>query len=176
MTYPVNITRVSLNHRGGTKSYHVYLVETAGGQAVFISRWGKTGQFGDLKVEIGTPKKMASAYDSKLRQKRNGGYEAAAPQRVDAAGDWSGVVSILTPALVAKMGKEAIEAIDPAIDTSSIPSARPARLDEEGRLTGDDAPRGVDPRSFAEAQERAKREAQEKERQAYANDPMYGAF
>lgn len=171
--YPVSITSISMDHKGGTKSYHLYLIRSADGpNAVFVSRWGKTGQFGDLKVQISPPDVADKAFDKKLSEKTSGGYAVKTHKDLH-ANSWDEVTRTLGAPLISKIGASAIAAIDNGIDTSAMKEAEPPRLDDDGRLTGLDKPRAVD---ITKSVEELKKQEQAAAAQAYEADPEYGRF
>lgn len=52
----LQVTEYEMTHEGGTKQYHLTLIEDgAGGRgpSVLITRWGKTGRFGKWKAKMG---------------------------------------------------------------------------------------------------------------------------
>ncbi|SER29342.1 WGR domain-containing protein, predicted DNA-binding domain in MolR [Faunimonas pinastri] len=74
--FPVIVSRVSLRHRQGTKDYHLLRLTAADGTSVVVNRWGKAEAWGQTKVDRYANSLDAERnYNSKLRQKENGGYE-----------------------------------------------------------------------------------------------------
>jgi len=74
INYPVKITSWSLDHQGGTKQYHFMKIETADGLALGITRWGKTGTFGQIAIEDGLAKKISPSLVKKENEKIKKGY------------------------------------------------------------------------------------------------------
>ena len=71
-----NVTLVAMDHQGGTKRYSLLMVENKdSGAAICVKRWGKTGTWGQLEVVKGDVSTCQKAFESKLREKRGGGYE-----------------------------------------------------------------------------------------------------
>lgn len=170
-TYPIKVHSQTFDHRGGTKSYHLMLIETADGRSVFINRWGKKGQFGELQVkEFDDKIKAWKEYERKERDKTKNGYAPEGPARDADAATSGNLVKAIGLAVFNKMGAKAVRFIDPDFDTTGMREAEPNRLDEDGRLTGDDKPRKADIAN----QLKADREKEMAE--AYANNPLFGAF
>jgi len=170
-TYPIKVHSQSFDHRGGTKSYHLMLIETADNRAVFINRWGKKGQFGELQVkEFADVGAAWKEYERKERDKTRNGYAPEGPPRDTVANVSSELAKTIGLAVFNKMGAKAVKHLDPSFDTTGMREAEPNRLDEDGRLTGADKPRTAD----VSEQLKADRERELKE--AYENNPLFGAF
>lgn len=174
MVYPINVRSISLDHQGGTKSYHLYLIQNADGKAVVINRWGKTGQLGELKAETYDNVPNAErAFEKKESEKSRKGYRhVGVPKNASAANPGELARQIGIP-IFNKMGAKAVNHLDPGYDTSKMRDAEPNRLNEDGRLTGDDAPRKAD--LSEDLAEMRKQEAAESAA-AYADNDLYGRF
>ena len=70
------LTRESFRHTGGTKDYHLALLEAIGAdEAILMMRFGKAGQHGQIKFERGNKFNMGVEYSNKHREKHdNRGY------------------------------------------------------------------------------------------------------
>jgi predicted DNA-binding WGR domain protein len=173
MSYPIKTRSISLDHRGGTKSYHLMIIEAANGNAVFISRWGKTGQFGEMKVEeYDSPAKAMKAWEKKEREKTRNGYGQAGPARegrADTSDEFPKAVSL---SIFNKMGASAVKHLDPGFDTAGMREADPAQYDEEtGRKI--DTARKAD---ISEALAAEKAASEKAAAEAYADNPIFGRF
>jgi predicted DNA-binding WGR domain protein len=78
--FPITAIKHTLDHSGGTKSFHLYvLTHKDSGRSLFVTRWGKTGAFGQVKVEQhSTAISGSRAFDKKLEEKEKGGYRGTA--------------------------------------------------------------------------------------------------
>lgn len=78
--FPIEAQKHTLDHSGGTKSFHLYILHHKGsGRSLFITRWGKTGAFGQVKVDQCADRNVATrAFDKKLEEKERGGYRGTA--------------------------------------------------------------------------------------------------
>lgn len=174
MVYPIAVRSMSMDHQSGTKQYHLMLIQNAGGKCVVINRWGKTGAFGEIKADCyGTVQQAEREFEKKERAKTRNGYSPTGPSKsVEApnAGELSRTIGI---AAFNKMGANAVSHLDPGYDTSKMRDADPNRLDENGRLTGEDKPRAAD--LSAELEEMKRKDAEEAAT-AYANHENFGRF
>lgn len=172
--YPMKLRSVSFDHTGGTKSYHLLIVETADGKSLFVSRWGKKGAFGELKAEMfPTVAAGEKAFDKKERQKTSSGYRQTGPSKSDVANNAAELRAAMGLPTWSKVGAGAISHLDPAIDTKGMRDAEPNRVGEDGRLTGQDAARKVDVSQALAAQKEADRIESER---ILAANPNYGRF
>lgn len=171
--YPIKTRSISMDHRGGTKSYHLMIVEAANGHSVFISRWGKTGAFGEVKVEtFDSPKKAQQAWDRKEREKVKNGYGQTAPARESRADKQDELIKAIGLTIFNKMGAKAVLHLDPTFDTTGMREADPPQYDEEtGRKL--DTARKADLEEAMKQQRLMEAAAAE---EAYRNNPIYGRF
>lgn len=175
MSYPITVTQQSLNHKGGTKSYHFTLISNAAGKSVLVFRYGKTGQFGQLVVgQYETVQAAENVWAKKEREKSGsaGGYSPTGGRTVKTANSSSELKDAMGLALLNKVGASAVKHIDPSYNTSGMRDTDPATVDEDGRSNGD-VSRKADVRALMEKQreEDAKRTAE-----AYANNENFGIF
>jgi predicted DNA-binding WGR domain protein len=170
--YPMTIRTLSMHQ--ATKSYHLTLVTTADGKSLFIRRWGKKGAFGEVKPEpYSTVKDGERAWDKLDRAKTGGGYRPEGLPRNETANDAAELRSKLGLPVYNKIGKDAINHLDPSIDTSGMREAEPPRVGEDGKLTGEDKPRTVD----LSAQIAAQKAADEAEAaKVLKRHPNFGRF
>lgn len=172
--YPITVERQTFTHKNGTKSYHLMIVRNATGHAVFINRWGKIGQFGDLQVTPYNSHEAASqAWDRKEREKTRGGYGATAATIETIAETPAQLPAAISLAVFAKMGPDAVKHLDPSYDTSSMREIDPPRLDEDGKLTGIDTTRKAD---ISEALAAEKERQRIEDENAYKDNPLFGLF
>lgn len=76
MSYPISADMWSLDHKGGTKSYHFLVLGNNDGHATVILRYGKTGTFGQFMVTNFTSLSEAQHFASKKAdEKDTGGYQ-----------------------------------------------------------------------------------------------------
>jgi predicted DNA-binding WGR domain protein len=171
--YPIKMRTISLDHRGGTKSYHLMMIEAANGNCVVVNRWGKTGVFGEMKVEtFDSPVKAQKAWDKKEREKTGKGYSQTGSTREAIASEQSELSRTIGLSTFNKMGASAVKHLDPSFDTTGMREADPAQYDEE---TGAkiDTSRKADLSNLI--QEQKQREAENAAR-AYAENDLYGRF
>lgn len=171
--YPMQVRSVSMDHTGGTKSYHLLLVTTADGRSLFVSRWGKTGAFGEMKPEtFPTSAGGEKAWDKKERQKASGGYRQHGAVRVEAVNDAGDLRRAIGIGVWGKVGAAALKHLDPSLDTSGMREADPVRVNEDGTFNANTS-RNAD----LSAQIAAEKEAQriESENVLRAN-PLFGKF
>lgn len=141
--YPMKISSISMHQE--TKSYHLLLITGASGKTVFVRRWGKKGVFGEIKPELYYSENDGlRAWNRLERAKTSGGYRPEGGIKTISVGDKSGLRAAMGVSVWAKIGKAAINHLDPTIDTSAMREVDPPRIGEDGKLTGEDKPRAVD--------------------------------
>lgn len=174
--YPISVHTVSMDHKGGTKSYHLVRLVTNDGKSVVVNRWGKKGVFGDIKVHhfrSGEERVGVNAFDKKYREKTSNGYETVRDDEVYPK-DETELRRALGRTLFIALGATTVSFIDPDIDVSGLRDAKRADYDEDGYKV-DNALR-VDPREIErqlEAQKRAEAEAAAAEMKVL---PTFGLF
>lgn len=175
--YPMTVHTESLDHSGGSKSFHLMQIDANDGRSVFVSRWGKTGAFGQFKVERFENRPEARrAWDKKRNEKRGGGYRPGATNMVVAENE-ADLRRILGVGYLSTFGPDNLRHLDPHFNVTGVRGAK-VDYDENGEKV--DTAKRVDPRLLREA---AERERQEKEAQAaaqraatYNDDPLFGLF
>jgi predicted DNA-binding WGR domain protein len=173
LVYPIKSRTISLDHQAGTKSYHLHLIEAANGHCVVINRWGKTGAFGEMKVETyDSPIAARKAIDKKENEKTRKGYRQVGAARETSAEDVSELVKAIGMAPFNKMGATAVEWLDPDFDTSGMREADGPQYDEETGRKLDTARKA----NIEEARAEARRREVETAQQAYAENELYGRF
>lgn len=169
--YPMIVRSVSMDHRGGTKSYHLMLAAAANGNAIFVSRWGKKGAIGEMKVETFTSLAAAEkAWDKKERAKASNGYSQAGRLREEVAQNVAELRSKMGLPVWTKVGKN-VSHLDPTIDVSGMRETDDPGYDEDGRKL--DNSRKADLSAQIEAQKAAERAESEK---ILAAHPNFGRF
>lgn len=171
--YPIKVHTISLDHRGGTKSYHLHMIQAANGNCVFIKRWGKTGVFGECKIEtFDSPIKAQKAWDSKERAELNKGYSQTGPVVEKVARDQSELVAAIGRNTFNKLGPAAVKHLDPSFDTTGMREAEDPQYDEEtGRKI--DTSRKMD---LAELMAEQKRQEEAERQRTYESNDLYGRF
>jgi predicted DNA-binding WGR domain protein len=168
------VSQLSLDHKGGTKSYHIYVIETADNRSVFVNRWGKTGQFGELQTKQFPDAGAAwKEFTSKEQTKTRNGYYPKTGTKTSTCNNLNEFKAALGVSMFNKIGKEALEHIDPTIDTSSMRSAEPPKTADGELRHVNDTTRKADVRDALAAQAKAEAEAVAA---AYADNPMFGRF
>lgn len=171
--YPIKSRSISLDHRGGTKSYHLMIIEAANGKCVVINRWGKTGSFGEMKVEtFDSPVAAQKAFDKKEREKGRNGYSQTGSTRDTEAADASELVKAIGMATFNKMGAAAVKHLDPNFDTTGMREADPPQYDEETGRKLDTARRA----NLDEMMRQQKAAEEAAVLEAYAANDLYGRF
>ncbi|QNH71691.1 hypothetical protein V1VFAS_096 [Rhizobium phage V1VFA-S] len=171
--YPIKVHSISLDHRGGTKSYHLMMIQAANGNSVVVYRWGKTGVFGETKIETyDSPVKAQKGWDKKEREKTNNGYSQTGPVVEKTANDASELMAAIGRNMFAKLGASNVKHLDPSFDTSGMREADDPQYDEEtGRKL--DTARKMDLAALLEEQKR-KEEAEIAAN--YEVNELYGRF
>ncbi|WP_168342099.1 WGR domain-containing protein [Rhizobium leguminosarum] len=130
--YPIKVHSISLDHRGGTKSYHLMMIRAANGNTVVVYRWGKTGVFGEVKIETyDGPIKAQKGWDKKEREKTNNGYSQTGPAVEKTANDASELMAAIGRNMFAKLGASNVKHLDPSFDTNGMREADDPQYDEE---------------------------------------------
>jgi predicted DNA-binding WGR domain protein len=138
----IQVRKVSLRHRGGTKEYHLLcVVNDSIGHGIVVNRWGKTGAWGQMKTERDDGKKSFNSFLAKLQEKEARGYsiykdEANSYDTNEAA------KSAIGMAYWPQLGAANILHVMPGIDTSGVREAEPVTWKEEnGKFVPDDKPK-----------------------------------
>ena len=70
------IRSIDLDHEGGTKQYHlIEIIRSDGKASLGISRWGKTGAWGEMQFVDGKSHEVTSFIRDKLRAKQARKYK-----------------------------------------------------------------------------------------------------
>ena len=171
--YPIKTRSISLDHQGGTKSYHLHMIEAANGHCVVINRWGKTGAFGEVKVEtFDSPVKANRAFDKKENEKTRKGYSQVGSTRETTAASADELVKAIGMAVFNKMGAAAVKPLDPSFDATGMREADPPQYDEETGRKLDTARRA----NLDEMMRQQKAAEEEAVKNAYAANDLYGRF
>jgi predicted DNA-binding WGR domain protein len=181
--FPILATKHTLDHSGGTKSFHLYVLHHKGsGRSLFITRWGKTGSFGQVKVEQHSTHVSATrAFDKKLEEKEKGGYRGVPLSNGKDCDD--------QPTLTNYLGMQLTGTIAPSdwawLKTGDATSLKEKMLNEKDRLAAEAREdRLREQAAKAERDAKAKRELEEKLRleqeaeraQAQEQIPNWGRF
>ncbi|WP_062120595.1 WGR domain-containing protein [Aureimonas sp. AU40] len=166
--------RITLDHKSGTKDYHVYSIccaETK--RSILIKRWGKVGAFGQIDVQTfdtneGAVNEFWKVVRSKTTPRK--GYEEGAKK--DDLGDADMVKTFLGIGVFTSIGADALDHLKAGIDTTGCKrGAKPANRDDDGNWIGDPPPKLVEVDEAAIERERISRETA-----ANAENPNFGIF
>ncbi len=73
--YRVRVHKLSLEHKGGTKAYHLLRISLSDKSSLVVNRWGKLGSFGETSHETFPTSILADkAFYKKKREKEGRGY------------------------------------------------------------------------------------------------------
>lgn len=143
--FPFAIRKVSLEHRGGTKEYHLVCIQSKdskSGPSLLIKRWGKKGTWGQVQFIRGNAFEVEDEFTKIQRQKEGRGYDVTSENR-NGAEDIDGLRKVLGPGYWRDMGKE-LPYLMPGKDPSAFKGARAAvepRFDDDGNPTGAEPPK-----------------------------------
>lgn len=135
-TYPIKIVKKSLDHQGGTKSYHIVEVITADGRLMLVKRWGKKGSFGSIDVITGgaTTSLGGGATTSLgvriLRDKQKRGYDEVDHKELK-ANDLEEFKRLMTPRLYTSLGANNIAYLIPDAETTGIKEPEKIEWEED---------------------------------------------
>lgn len=176
--YPIKVTAQSFNHSGGTKSYHLMLIRTVTGKCVIVRRWGRVGQFGQLKAEhYNTVSSAMEAFESLLDERRRKGYSTAGLSVKREAKTQNDLVSAITLPVFSKLGPKTINHLDPTYDTSRMHEPDEPTLDEDTlRKVRQPTARGISQEDYEEMVRRQEAERLAVERNHYESIPEFGMF
>lgn len=167
----LSYSRVTLDHKGGTKSYHLAWIscdET--GKSILMKRWGKKSSFGQLQVlTYSTVNGARSAAVSLITEKRRGGYDVVSEVTTDNTRRTLG--EFFGPVVWNAFGAENIEFLDADIDTAGMKRAAPAPTRDEN-----DRPIPVTPRFVQPDPEVVRRQELERLRKEQEANPLFGMF
>lgn len=158
----------SLQHRSGTKEYHLLAIENkANDRGIIIMRWGKTNAWGQLKVEQGTRSDIQLIWEAKTREKEKGGYEQTKNKSTE-VGIASDIPKLIGPQYYKNIGAANLEYLDEALDTTGVkdPQSHNWEQDANGKWKVDNTP--------VKSKPVPPKEETFEERQA--RDPLWGMF
>lgn len=172
--YPIRIEDTHYKHSGGTKFYNISVIHNAEGKSVVVYRFGRVSQFGQIQVfEFGDLASARKAADKKERSKTgSSGYRQDGPTSETVVSSSKTLPAQMGVGLFNKIGKSAINHLDPGFDTSKMREIDPPTLNEDGTRALD-VRRKVD--LSKEIEEMRQKERLEVER-AYDDNPQFGMF
>jgi predicted DNA-binding WGR domain protein len=173
--YPMRQEQVHFRHQGGTKGYYLTSITNAQGDGILIRRWGKLGRESSIKVEVFAAKQRDRVLLGAFKERERKGYREEKPQAqtlTHSADLFNAIGRIYFP----KIGKEAIEHLDPNYDTSGMKSTVDPDFDEDGNRVVKSARPAFTPEQLEEAKLQAEREAQAAKMAAYKSHPLFGRF
>lgn len=138
----ITIRKLSMQHRGGTKEYHLLLVANSeNGKGLLVSRWGKTGAWGQMKTEKGTESDATRAFHAKFDEKSTRGYRTTA-DKTDGVHTYEEAAKIIGMTYWPQLGAHNLEHVFPGVDTAGVREAKPATWKEtkDGKWERDDKP------------------------------------
>ncbi|MBA8881758.1 WGR domain-containing protein [Phyllobacterium myrsinacearum] len=175
--YPIDLKRVSLDHMGGTKSYHFILAMNAKGQSILIRRWGKVKSEGQYRFEKFADRANAErAFGKAMDERERKGY-AVVSQSETFAADKDSNMTAFGRMVWAKLPGDVVNFLDPAIDVTGRKAAPVNTMDEDfNRLP--EQPRGMTYTSeqIAAAEEERKAEIERQKQSKYSANPNFGRF
>lgn len=161
-TFPIQIRKITMDHRTGTKQYHLVLITSASADGVEVTllRWGKTGAWGQVQAERGR-----AAFIAKLREKQDRGYNVTKENIVDATDEADFKLKIGAGYLA--HAKDFYDQIIPGGDTTGMKAAKPIVF--EKREDGSFTVKEDDARLIKESEE-------DKVRQKIGENPSWGSW
>lgn len=137
-TYPIEIQKISLDHKGATKSYHLLLAARADGKCLLVKRWGRKGQFGSISEELFNTTGFAErAFEKVLAEKTGRGYSVLQETNSNkTAVNAEILVHHFGRPLWAKLSAAAVKQLDEDIDVTGRREPETPRFDEYGNDNG----------------------------------------
>jgi predicted DNA-binding WGR domain protein len=129
----MDIAKVSLTHRGGTKEYFLTLVCAPGGSSIVIRRWGAKGALGQLKVTKFVSQKDAEKdFEKELNARQSGskGYQVTDSKELQVASPEE-LARAIGRTVMPKIGAANMQHIDPTFDTTGMRDPEQTR-EEDG--------------------------------------------
>jgi len=172
--YPMEGTKCSLTHKGGTKEYFITLMANAQGKAIVVRRWGAKGAIGQVRVaKFDTVAEAENDYTKEVmkRQSSSKGYQITDEKivSVDAPEKLSLVIG---RTVFPKIGASNVTHLDPNYDTAGMREPESNRDDDDNYIGEYRRRVKFDPDAVA-AVERAERE---KELDVLRSNPKFGRF
>lgn len=119
--FPMQIHKLSLRHRGGTKDYHLVSIISEAGNGLLINRWGKAGSWGSLKIEqFGSKAATDRAFEHLFESKEGRGYTEQLARNRQTAHNEGELSKYLGPQYMAQIGAANLLHINDKADTSGI--------------------------------------------------------
>lgn len=166
--FPISITKSTFRYTGGgsDKEYHTVLITQRGPglRGLGITRWGKTGTWGQMDFHPGAAAVVAPTIVAKEKEKRRKGYETISTKTVFAT-NADEFQAVLGAGYYFKLG-EHLEFICPGADAKGVKSEAPIEWVEK-------------PGGKFKPKERPPKLVEEEKKspdQAYVDNPLYGAF
>lgn len=132
-SYPMTFQTDEYHHKGGTKRYFSTVVTTPSGRSLVVFRWGPINAWGHIKVErFNSINDAHKASESKLREKRSGGYSQVREEHVLTATSEADIERCLGKFLFAKIGSDNLKFLDPKISIPDMKGSTPL-YDEDGK-------------------------------------------
>lgn len=169
--YPIDIVKVSMDHKDGTKAYHVTLVATSYGRALVIKRWGKKSVFGEILTSR-FPDIAAGeeAYAAIISAKMKRGYSAQS-KVIETADDLDGLIKCIGRPTWMKLAAADLNHLDGSLKTNGIREPDPPRFAENGTFLGNPEPRKIEI-----TQEMIDADRREQALIRSAENPLYGKY
>lgn len=122
--YPISIQRRTLSFEQGrsSKEYHIIYIETAGGRALVINRWGRKGSWGQMQVFAFSKLTEAASYAAeKEREKIGKGYSVSAVPPVQVCADEYDFRMRLGPQYIANLNPDNLRfLLGEDVDTTGV--------------------------------------------------------
>lgn len=184
--YPINKVSVTLDHKGGTKSYQLIMLSSLKtSRTLVILRWGKTRSLSNMDVKIcNSISEGEKVFEGKLREKQGRGYSPTKGIIEDEILSNAELAKKVGIGIFPKLGAAAIRHLDPDYNTGILPDASEApRWSEDGINL--DAQReeerwrevkALHEKELQRIAEQKKAEEDAKRQRFYKNNPIYGMF
>lgn len=180
--FPITIESVSLRHNNGLKGYHVKLIKTNQDKALVVLRFGKTGTYGQLKIErYDATEEADSFFTRKISERMSKGYSIKTdcdPGLIITCENIDEFSKKIGRATMPKIGASNLKHIFPDMDVSRIPEALEPTTDENGRYNAASAAAKARQELLVarKMQEEAKRQEEQRSLEEYRRNPAYGVF
>lgn len=172
--YPMEGTKCSLTHKGGTKEYFITLMANAEGKAIVVRRWGAKGAIGQVRVsKFDTVAAAESDYTKELDKRQSGakGYQLT-DQRIVNVKSAERLSLVIGRTVFPKIGASNVQHIDPNYDTAGMREPESNRDDDDNFVGNVERRVKIDPDAVAAAEQAAK----EKELDVLRSNPKFGRF
>ena len=171
--FPMTIKSLSMDHKGGTKSYHLLLISSdQTGASVLINRFGKTGAFGQTQEFSFEARDHAEReFFKKYEEKSKNGYRETISAKSDdvTAITETALINLIGPQMWAKIKTRVANTLygdATAIPVSDRAIANAKRLADQAELN----------RQIAEKIAADKAEKLRLERASYETNAAFGRF